>query len=431
MARTGFAQTVAPPPGWTTSQDGANWIYTPVNLPAGKTFTLTVQPVEPRGGGDLTAWFTAHAQADLRQRGVNATPGNVQKNADGSITALAHYLDRSGQPWLMLYAAAEQPGERVQFCSMVSNLPTTALNPYISAGGTIFGRIVGQIRNAEAAPSHPTAPANEPPSRPANATNSAPYTGTSGPSSSTRIAQPGTGVSNPDIEAVLHEGHGESTAVGFRYVESADLLLKDGWEYSGLTIPPEDLDVQASKRLEPQKWHHWKREGANVLIQGASGKWTKLEADRVRPLESGSALQKNLVHRTATTFVGMGGSVGTSTITLSPAGRFERSSGAIAGSGGVQAAQGFSGGAASQTNKNGRRSSASGTHSGNFGSSVTATSSSRSAAGDQSAIGTYRVSGYVLELDAAKGQVQRLLAFYPFAGKPQLYIDGTTFDPAN
>jgi hypothetical protein len=70
MARTGFAQTVAPPPGWTTSQDGTNWIYTPVNLPAGKTFTLTVQPVEPRGGQDLTSWFTAHAQADLRRRGV-------------------------------------------------------------------------------------------------------------------------------------------------------------------------------------------------------------------------------------------------------------------------------------------------------------------------------------------------------------------------
>jgi hypothetical protein len=62
---------------------------------------------------------------------------------------------------------------------------------------------------------------------------------------------------------------------------------------------------------------------------------------------------------------------------------------------------------------------------------VTATSSSRPAAGDPSAIGTYRVSGYLLELDAANGQVQRLLAFYPFAGKPQVYIDGTTFDPAN
>jgi hypothetical protein len=62
---------------------------------------------------------------------------------------------------------------------------------------------------------------------------------------------------------------------------------------------------------------------------------------------------------------------------------------------------------------------------------VTATSRSRPAAGDQSAIGTYRVSGNLLELDAANGQVQRLLAFYPFVGKPQVYIDGTTFDPAN
>ena len=74
----------------------------------------------------------------------------------------------------MLYAA----GEGVQFCAMVSNLPTTASNPYISAGGTIFGRIVRQIRNTEAASSHPTA-TNEPPNKPPNPTNSAPSTGTS------------------------------------------------------------------------------------------------------------------------------------------------------------------------------------------------------------------------------------------------------------
>jgi hypothetical protein len=61
------------------------------------------------------------------------------------------------------------------------------------------------------------------------------------------------------------------------------------------------------------------------------------------------------------------------------------------------------------------------------GGSVTARSS-RSAAGDAgAATGTYRITGYTLELECANGQVQRLLAFYPFPRKPQTFIANVTF----
>jgi hypothetical protein len=62
---------------------------------------------------------------------------------------------------------------------------------------------------------------------------------------------------------------------------------------------------------------------------------------------------------------------------------------------------------------------------------VTATSSSASPRGNGSASGTYKVSGYTLELDCANGQVQRLLAFYPFPGDPRVYIGDTTFSVAD
>jgi hypothetical protein len=41
-----------------------------------------------------------------------------------------------------------------------------------------------------------------------------------------------------------------STATGYQYVESVDLLLSNGWEYSGLTGPPEDLNVEASRHCD-------------------------------------------------------------------------------------------------------------------------------------------------------------------------------------
>ena len=227
------------------------------------------------------------------------------------------------------------------------------------------------------------------------------------------------------IAGMLHEGRGMTTATGYQYIESVDLLLTDGWEYSGLTVPPEDLNVEASKHAEPQKWHHWRRQGGIIYLE-VSGSWSKLDADLVRPLESGSVLSKNLVHRNATTFVGMGGTVGTDRIHFYPDGRFERSANVLAGSGVVQASGGFSGGASSHTDSRGTTSSASGTHT-DAGGSVTARSSRSTASGAGAATGTYKVHGYTLELDCANGQVQRLLAFYPFSGKPQVFLGNITF----
>jgi hypothetical protein len=217
-----------------------------------------------------------------------------------------------------------------------------------------------------------------------------------------------------------------STATGYQYVESVDLLLSDGWEYSGLTGPPEDLNAEASRRAEPRKWHRWQKQGSAVYLE-VNGSWSKLDGDLVRPLESGSTIHKNLVHRNATTFVGMGGTVGTDRISFYPNGHFERSANVLAGSGVVQSSGGFSGGASSVTNRNGTSASSSGTYAGPGG-SVTARSSRSSGAGAGAATGTYRITGYTLELDCANGQTQRLLAFYPFPGKPQIFIGQVTFN---
>lgn len=41
------------------------------------------------------------------------------------------------------------------------------------------------------------------------------------------------------------------------------LLLDDGWLYDRPGAPPpSDLDVKASRDLEPQYWHRWKSAGA-------------------------------------------------------------------------------------------------------------------------------------------------------------------------
>lgn len=221
---------------------------------------------------------------------------------------------------------------------------------------------------------------------------------------------------------VLHEGRGMSTATGYAYVESVDLLMKDGWAYMGLTVPPEVLDVAASKRQEPAKWHRWKQAGSDVMVEGTTGQWTKVDGDRVRPLPSGSGLNVRLIHRASARFGGMGSYNTSGTITLLSNGRFQRGAGVIAGTGAVQAGGGFSGGASSYQDQNGRRSASAGSNG-----TVTATTTSRGG-GDVNAGGTYTISGYGLELHGDGGAVQRVLAFYPFADDGRVYIDGVTYN---
>jgi hypothetical protein len=393
------AQGSSAPAGWSTSTTGSITTYQPDNLPSGKTFQMTIQPPQSLAGQPLAAWFSARVQADLQQRGAQAHVGDPQSNPDSTLLLLVPYRDRAGQSWTAVYAVASRP-DGAQLCSMVSNLPPQEMKTYIRSGAAIFGETVKQARLGQ---------------------NPSP--------SSVPAAHPGAGALGSKIAGILHEGRGMSTATGYQYVESVDLLLSDGWEYSGLTGPPEDLNAEASRHAEPQKWHRWQQQGSAVYLQ-VNGSWSSLDGDLVRPLESGSALHKNLVHRNATTVVGMGGTVGTDRISFYLNGHFERSANVLAGSGAVQASGGFSGTASSVTNRNGTAASSSGTYAG-AGGSVTARSSRSTGgagSGAGSATGTYRITGYTLELDCANGQTQRLLAFYPFPGKPQIFIGQITFN---
>jgi len=412
------AQSAAPA-GWSAQQEGANWIYKPDGLPAGQVFVETIGPVESLNGQSLAGWFAAKAEADLARRGTKTGPSNPQKSANGSLVMAASYRDSNGRSWSALYAGAEVPGG-AQFCSMITNVPPGMMNPYIQKGAYAFGLAVKQMRAGQSAAVRPLVSGDAGDRGNGRATTETSHT------EAAQTTQPVTGVRGTEIAAMLHEGRGMTTATGYQYVESVDLLLKDGWEYSGLTIPPEDLDVVASKKTEPQHWHHWKQEGGHFLIE-ENGRWQAVEADVARPLASGSQLSMRLIYRHATVFIGMGSHINTQRIRFDPSGRFVRSSDTLAGSGAMQTSNGFSGGGASHTDQFGRSSSASGTYSGASG-SVTARSTHSQAGGEGAATGTYKVSGYSLELDCANGRVERLLAFYPFAGKPDVYIEKETYN---
>jgi hypothetical protein len=358
MTSNARSQTSQLPEGWSTLKDGSNSVYKPVNLPDGNAFSMTVFPAEDLRGRDLLGWLAQHVEADLHQRGVSARLPPPQLGSSGLASETLHFQDRRGQDWIFIYAAAQSPNGPAQFCAMISNLPQSTLTTYISAAGKIFAQSVALAKMAGAPPSATSVASNR-----SGSNSTEPGRNIAENGSEIRPSPPGAGISDTEIQAVLHGGYGTTTVYGYQFVESVHLLLKNGWEYSDLRVPPEDLDAEAARRAEPQRWHQWKQQGGNYFIQETNGAWTKLQADRVRPLESGASLNKSLIHRDAKQFGGMGSTITTKTIAFLPTGRFERSASFIGGTGAVQSAGGFSAGAGSYNDKNGSRSVASGAYS--------------------------------------------------------------------
>jgi hypothetical protein len=388
---------------------------------------MSISPPQPSNGKLLSEWFSERRNSDLARRGTVLRLGNPQTMPNGTLMVADSYRDASVQQWIAMYSAVPLAGGTIQFCSMVSNLPSSMLTGYIRTGaGILAEKVRGKTSDtANTSSAERIAPAKEAPLHTASRNLESEKENIK---RAIRLEQPGTGVPTDQIVAVLHEGRGVSRVTGYQYEESADLLLKDGWEYSSMEVPPEDLNVQRSKQLQPDQWHRWRQQGNDVYIQDQkTGQWSKLDVLRAIPLQQ--HINQHLLYRHSTSFGGMGSYNTRNDITFRADGSFERSASVLAGSGVVQAAGGFSGGAGSYRDRNGCSSSATGTYSGT-GSTVGTYSTSHCKPGqDPNSYGTYKILGYTLELDSASGQIQRLLVFHPFANKPDVYIDGVTFYP--
>lgn len=80
------------------------------------------------------------------------------------------------------------------------------------------------------------------------------------------VTEPGDGVRDKDIEAVLYTFDTSYTVGGLQKEEAAYLLMKDGRVMDGLPVPPDSLDVARSRSREPDRWGWWKKQGDQYLF---------------------------------------------------------------------------------------------------------------------------------------------------------------------
>ena len=242
-------------------------------------------------------------------------------------------------------------------------------------------------------------------------------------------AAAGRGARPAQVRGMHYRGYGTTGANGYEFREELRLLFTDGWAYRREDVAPSDLDVEASRRLEPQYWERWRQVGGDYEFQEMDdfgrpdGDWQRKEG---RVLGTWTPNQRLAGGYTAAAFYGsvaLGGTYSKSTYMLGTDGRWEylgfsRSSAAAMA---AQAPVEFSASASSSTSGSGTQSTAGGGNPGVF-----AGSSSQTNDGAKNR-GTYRLDGMTLELRSDAGEVERYLCVPLDARGDAFYLLGRSF----
>lgn len=238
---------------------------------------------------------------------------------------------------------------------------------------------------------------------------------------------PGQGIPPKDIVAVIHGGHSETTISGMDFVEEVYVLLRDGSAYGRTDVPPADLNVKASRALEPQHWARWEAKGQGhyrLLKQDERGravaKWEDAEGSVIRPWETDKRLDDSYQKAHFYGSLAFGGTSTKNLVVFKPDGRFESIGSSLSSTGTVQSTNGF-------TSSSGSHSDGEGTST--YGGSTSTAPDSNGATGptsDGARVGTYtkgrrndgddhrgsyRFDGYTLEFRFDSGRVARLMSF--------------------
>lgn len=236
------------------------------------------------------------------------------------------------------------------------------------------------------------------------------------------MTSPGKGLKPAELAAVVLHGKGNYNN-GSSWDEDVRFLLRDGSCYRRSEMPPDQLDVAASRKLEPQQWCRWRQSAKGYEVQEQdddgrpAGDWTPLPHRSMPPWAAGTAVDGYFSRSRFDGSLALGGMSSTRGLRLGRDGRFERTHQAL-GSSGTMAGVLNSTVIGSSSRADGRGSSA----------ATTATVGGVGAATRQqqddgaSRRGRYRFEGYAVVLDYDDGHQERLLSFPTSAGPRGVYV---------
>ncbi|HQU71449.1 MAG: hypothetical protein KDI06_06855 [Calditrichaeota bacterium] len=415
--------------GWQKSLVNGELQYVPGNLPANKVFKLVVSPPEARAGSTQAEWFPAKVKTLQASLGKTLKDWKFNTEKDGSLSANNTFQDGFGTKYSISYQGGNLDGERFYIARLISSNDLILLMKYAFQVEGVLKEarqalLNGELQSAET-PQPPPAEAAasktnpEAPELPADLSKMTAKERRQEIQRRIRTAA-NQGVRDEQVEKIF-VWQGLDVLVGGMDTD-VHVLFRDGTIYTDCTTPLNDLNIEVSRKLEPQKWSTWRREPSGEYAyyrvnRKGEGAWKILEGKE--PLKAASGERPdNIFWRFAGS--AMFGSHKAS-IRLLPDGRFELFSSSMVSGDMTGGGAGSYTGAASTSDKEG-------THSASVivGATVGGGSSSTVRDGSKNT-GTYRLDGWAIEMVHDNGYVHREQFFFDEPDKSGIVLEDDAY----
>ncbi len=323
-----LAQTL--PPGWVgkpagsaagnTAVGGGAQIFIPADLQPGEAVAVVYYPAANLAAQTIDAWVEDALVRDAPMPGGTwqGAP-DINREAQAVVSATRAYRDATGNQGFAVYMAVSKDQRTVRLARWTASSEPVGKR-YKDAAKFLLQQLATADKTSARTDSAARRPAAQKPVQ-----------------SYQWVSAPGKGLQAAQIETVVYGWRQVFEIGGLQMRENAYLLLKDGTVHDGLPVPPQDMDIAASRQQEPAKWGRWQRSGKGYAFAWPDkpGEFKAVQGGPMQAVRAGVLLEGEWTASSSYAIPGGGGAWSKWGLRLTRDGRFEKFRYGGAGAGGA------------------------------------------------------------------------------------------------
>jgi hypothetical protein len=306
--------------GWQVTSNNGIHIYKPNDLPKGKIYFYIASGPFELNGTDLKSWLSNTALGMQSSLGKPLQEWTVKPDGESWYITNAYIDTKSGEQLSVAYLGAMLDRKRAYIITKISSVDIAILMKY----GFAFNDVQADVKDSlinKASLSKATIARDRQTTQPSNTDKKDTKKSRRKQIREAIRVVPGEGAVLTDIELVWVYSDFDLIWGGIDV--DTYLLFKDGTVYKDCAIPPDELNVEASKLLEPEKWSSWRNNWGTYQIKNKKkDQWVELKGAPGNKAPKGTELTGRYMNGGGSQFRGSW----KKHITFLEGGRFELSS---------------------------------------------------------------------------------------------------------
>lgn len=314
--------------GWKLSSSNDLLIYSPQNLKKVELLKYAFSGPYEVDRSKFKSWFEIVA-GEVEKKLGNPLRKGIAKQGNGTWSMSNSIIDKNGRKLNVAYEGGYLSGDKTYFMCMITNINASSLLKYGVAYKNVLHDAKQHLRTMAPRKASVEKQRNGKESSHDKSQKEKPQSKQNQIKAAIRTA-PGQGVDLSDVEVVwVHTSR--DYVLGGMDVDSY-LLLEDGSVYMDLKIPPNELNVKASKALQPKQWSVWRKSWGNYQIKDKkTNHWKTLEGGPGGAIAAGSKIAGRYLNAGGSQIMG----AWKRNITFSKNGRFDMDSFTLQGNDGL------------------------------------------------------------------------------------------------